>query len=148
MKTLFICTANLCRSVAAEKLLRHYGAAAGLEARSRGTAAGPYGAMPALVRAFLARAGVTELEHKPALAAESDVDWADVILVMEHRHYEALAEKFPQSTRKMHLFMDFCEGTDGTELEDPAGKSREVFDAVLGRIDGAVKKLAAGQNKI
>ena len=140
MKILFICTANLCRSVAAEKLLRHYGGAA-FETRSRGTAAGPYGGMPGLVRDFLARAGVTQLAHKPALAGEADVDWAEVILVMENHHYEALSDRFPQSMRKMHLFLDYCNGITGAELEDPAGRSREVFDKVLTEIDKGIKKI-------
>ena len=141
MKILFICTANMCRSVAGEKLLRHYGGSAGFEARSRGTAAGPYGGMPELVRAFLARLGITELEHKPEFIRETDVDWADVILVMENHHYEALADRFPQSMRKMHLFLDYCNGSTGEELEDPAGRSRGVFDKVLGAIETGVRKI-------
>ncbi|HNW44961.1 MAG TPA: hypothetical protein PKI19_10685, partial [Elusimicrobiales bacterium] len=76
---------------------------------------------------------------------ETDVDWADVILVMENHHYEALAEKFPQSMRRMHLFLDYCNGTDGAGLEDPAGRSREVFDKVLTAIAAGVKKLVAAR---
>jgi len=140
MKALFICTANMCRSVAAEKLLLHYGGA-GFEARSRGTAAEPYGGMPALVREFLVRAGVVEPAHKPELVGEADVDWADIILVMENRHYEALSDRFAQSMRKMHLFLDYCNKTSGAELEDPAGRSREVFGKVLMEIDKGIKKL-------
>ena len=141
MKFLFICTANMCRSVAGEKLLRHYGAAAGFETRSRGTAAGPYGGTPSIVKDFLARAGVAEPEHKPELVQEEDIDWADIILVMENHHYESLSDRFPQSMRRMHLFLDYCNGGTGAELEDPAGQSRAVFDKVLTAIDLGVKKI-------
>src|ERR1035437_101149 len=137
MKVLFICTANMCRSAAAEKLALHLGGKA-LEARSRGTEVGPYGAMPRSVREFLAGEGVQVGEHKPALIAETDVDWADLILVMENRHYEILADRFPQSMRKMQLFLDYCDGSEEAELEDPLGKGTEVFNNVLGRIKAGV----------
>ena len=133
----------MCRSPAAEKLLAHYGGAAGFEARSRGTAAQPYCAMPRQITAFLARQGVTDLAHKPALAAEADIDWADLVLVMEGVHREILADKFPQSMRKTQLFLDHC--GNGGELRDPMGKSDVVFEEVLKQINDGVKKIIEKQ---
>ena len=133
----------MCRSVAAEKLLLHYGGRVKFEARSRGTAAGPYGGMPTLVRDYLAKVGVMGLTHKPELVREEDVNWADLILVMEEHHYDALSDRFPQSMRKMHLFLDYCNGSSGRELVDPAGQSRTVFDVVLKAIDGGIRKIVA-----
>lgn len=129
----------MCRSPAAEKLLAHYGGAAGFEARSRGTAAQPYCKMPRQITDFLTRQGVTDLAHKPALAAEGDIDWADLILVMEGMHRDILADKFPQSMRKTHLFLDYCGGSG--DLRDPMGKSDKVFEEVLEQIAEAIKKL-------
>lgn len=129
----------MCRSPAAEKLLAHYGGAAGFETRSRGTAAQPYCRMPHQITDFLTRQGVTDLTHKPALAAEADVDWADLILVMEGVHRDVLADKFPQSMRKTHLLLDYCGGSG--DLRDPMGKSDKVFEEVLEQILGAIKKL-------
>ena len=141
MKVLFICTGNMCRSPAAEKLLAHYGGAAGFEARSRGTAAQPYCKMPRQITDFLTRQGITDLAHKPALAAEADIDWADLILVMEGAHRDILADKFPQSMRKTQLLLDYR--GEGAELRDPMGRSDEVFEEVLEQIKEAVKKLIA-----
>ena len=138
---LFICTGNMCRSAAAEKLTLQLGGKAGLEARSRGTAAGAFGAMPRYVREFLAAEGLRDIEHKPALIAEADVDWADLILVMENHHYEVLADRFPQSMRKMQLFLDYCDGSEEKELEDPMGKGPAAFNEILGRIKACVVKL-------
>ncbi len=129
----------MCRSPAAEKLLALYGGAAGFEARSRGTAAQPYCKMPRQITEFLARQGVTSLEHKPALAGEADIDWADLILVMEGVHRDILADKFPQSMRKTQLFLDYCGA--GGDLRDPMGKSDKVFEEVLSQIDDCVKKI-------
>ena len=129
----------MCRSPAAEKLLAHYGGTAGFEARSRGTAAQPYCRMPRQVTDFLARQGVADLAHKPALAAEADIDWADLVLVMEGVHRDILADKFPQSMRKTKLLLEYCGGNG--DLRDPMGKGDEVFEEVLGQINDGVKKI-------
>ncbi len=131
----------MCRSPAAEKLLAHYGAAAGFTARSRGTAAQPYCKMPRQVKDFLAGRGVGDLEHKPALVAEADIDWADLILVMEGVHAELLADKFPQSMRKTRLLLEHC--GPGGDLKDPMGKSDAVYVEVLKQIDESVKLLVS-----
>ena len=129
----------MCRSPAAEKLLVHYGGSAGFEARSRGTAAQPYCKLPRQIADFLARQGVADLAHKPALATEADIDWADLILVMEDVHRDILADKFPQSMRKTRLFLDYC--GDGGNLRDPMGKSDKVFEEVMQQLAEAIRKL-------
>jgi protein-tyrosine phosphatase len=140
MKALFICTGNMCRSPAAEKMLRHAGGA-GFEARSRGTAAQAYCKMPRQVTAFLEEMGITDISHAPAIVREEDINWADLVLVMENCHFEDLAERFPQSLHKMHLFLDYCTGGEGKELRDPMGKGDKAFDEVLTEIHGAIDKL-------
>lgn len=129
----------MCRSPAAEKLLRHYGAGKGFEALSRGTGVQPYCGLHKKVAAFLKSEGITDLDHKAALVSEPDVDWADLILVMEEAHREILADMFPQSMRKTHLLLDHCGA--GGELEDPMGKDDNAFKEVLGTIREAVRKL-------
>lgn len=141
MKVLFICTGNMCRSPAAEKLLAFYGGAAGFEARSRGTAAQPYCKMPRQIKEFLIKQGLSDLEHKPALAGEADIDWADLILVMEGVHRDILADKFPQSMRKTQLLLDYA-GESG-DLRDPMGKPDKVFEEVLQQIKEAIKKIVS-----
>ena len=132
----------MCRSPAAEKLLAAE-KLPGVEVRSRGAAVQPYGGMPRQVRAFLEREGISDLAHKPALIAEEDVNWADLILVMENAHYDHLAERFPQSQRKMHLFVDYCAGREEAELEDPMGKGDAAFERVLNMVRFCIKGLAA-----
>ena len=130
----------MCRSPAAEKMLRHAGGT-DFEARSRGTAAQAYCKMPQQVGAFLERMGIADTAHTPALVREEDINWADLVLVMEHCHFEDLAERFPQSLRKMRLFLDHCTGGEGKELRDPMGKGDKTFDEVLTEIRGAIEQL-------
>jgi len=140
MKLLFICTGNMCRSPAAELMLEHIGGEE-FQARSRGTQAQAYSRMPRPARAQLYRMGITEINHTPELVTEPDIEWADLILVMENRHFEELAEKFPQSQRKMHLLLDYCGGTSGKEVRDPMGGSEKLFEEVLAEIREAVTAL-------
>ena len=132
----------MCRSPAAEKLLELYGAGSGFETRSRGTATQPYCSMPVRVESFLKRTGVIDTAHKPALVNEADIDWADLILVMENIHAEILADKFPQSMRKTRRFLDHC--GPGGDLTDPMGKNDEIFEKVMDRIKDGIKTMIAG----
>ena len=68
-KVLFICTYNQCRSPTAEHVFADW---PGIEARS---------------------AGVGD-EAKVPLSQEL-IDWADLIVVMEQAHREALSRRFP-----------------------------------------------------
>lgn len=143
MKVLFICTGNMCRSPAAELLLRHYGAA-GFEARSRGTGVQPNFGLHKKMAALLKADGVTALAHKGSLVMEPDIDWADLILVMEEGHRDALADQFPQSMRKTQLLLDYA--GPGGDLEDPMGKDDKVFAQVFETIKAAVLKLIEKQH--
>lgn len=137
MKVLFICTGNMCRSPAAEKLLGHYGAGKGFLARSRGLGVQPHYGLHRKMAALLKEEGVTDLEHKASLVMESDVDWADLILVMEDGQLDALGELFPQSLRKVRLLL----GEE--DLEDPIGKDDAKFKEIFEKIKAAVKQLVA-----
>ena len=138
MKVLFICTGNVCRSPAAEKLLKLYGGAAGFKARSRGLGVQPGYGLHKKMAALLKAEGVTDLAHKGSLVTEPDVDWADLVLVMEEAQLDALGELFPQSLRKTELLLG------SADLPDPMGKDDKVFKEVFGKIKEAVKKLAEG----
>lgn len=139
MKVLFVCTGNMCRSPAAEKLLAHYGSAKGFQARSRGLGVQPNFGLHKKMAALLKAEGVADLGHKASLVTEPDVDWADLILVMEEAQQDALGELFPQSLRKTELLLE--RGGASGDLEDPMGKSDEKFKEVFGKIRDAVKKL-------
>lgn len=142
MKVLFVCTGNMCRSPAAELLLRHYGASKGFETRSRGIGVQPNFGLHKKIAALLKEEGIGNLEHKGSLISEPDVDWADLILVMEEGQAEALADMFPQSMRKTERLLEHT-GL-GEDLEDPMGKPDAKFREIFEKIKEAVKKLTAG----
>lgn len=127
----------MCRSPAAELLLRHYGGAA-FTARSRGTGVQPGFGLHKKIAALLKADGVADLAHRGSLVTEPDIDWADLILVMEEGHRDALADQFPQSMRKTQLLLG------DRDLEDPMGKDEKVFKQVYEAIKACVKKIVEG----
>jgi predicted protein tyrosine phosphatase len=71
MRVLFVCTANVCRSRMAEEVFRELGGD-GHEARSAGVRADPSGRQ----------------------LAAADLEWADVVCVMEAQHRAWIAARF------------------------------------------------------
>ena len=92
MKILFVCSRNRRRSLTAERV---FGGVTGCDVRSAGTEEG-------------ARVKVTE----------GHLGWADVIVVMEKRHKERLAQKFPEAFAGKSCVCLFIR--DDYELMEPA----------------------------
>ncbi len=159
VKILFVCTGNVCRSFTAHKLLEHFQKQSGgppvFEVKSCGIGVEPYFRVPAETADFLKAQGIEDVTHKPELVHEELVEWADIILVMDNMQYEVLADKFPQSGRKMHLLKEYagdkpreeCPAKD-LEIRDPMGKGKKVFEKVLGEIKGCVEKIIKAVDSI
>ena len=80
MNLLFVCTLNQIRSLTAEQMFKNV---SGLSVRSAGTA--------------------SNARHE---VNSKDIDWADIIFVMEKEHQEHLQKKFPDvlpSTKVVNL---------------------------------------------
>ena len=97
MRILYVCTANICRSASAQRLLRDAVAAApelaGVEVRSAGTAA--FAGSPGCTIAPALIEGPQEHRSQP-LTAEL-VGWADLILPAARDHRPAIMELAPTS---------------------------------------------------
>ena len=76
-KILFVCTGNMDRSPTAEDLVR---GKPGFDVRSAGTMMG-------------ARRGLTQ----------DDIDWADIIFVMEDHHKNSVLEMAPEASEKVKV---------------------------------------------
>jgi len=139
MKVLFVCTGNTCRSPAAEKMFS--AAFPSAETRSRGTEVYRNNHITPQVGNFLKKNGLDFSEHRAALVAEEDIDWADYIFVMEERQFSALADRYPQSCRKMYAIKDFCYGENG-DVDDPIGRSDSFYERVMEELKACVAVIA------
>lgn len=87
MRVLFVCTANVCRSRMAEEIFRELtlelagGDGGGHEARSAGVRADPSGRQ----------------------LVETDLDWADVVCVMEPAHHTYIVRRFGAAADKVRV---------------------------------------------
>ena len=141
-KILFVCTGNICRSAMAEILLRHWSGTRGLglEVRSCGTAAESWYEVPDHARALLTAEGVATFTHRPSLLTREQLKWADLVLVMTRGHHGYVVDLYPEFTRRTRLLREHA-GFGELDVDDPMGRTREVFAACLGVIKESLEAL-------
>lgn len=139
MKVLFICYANVCRSFMAQELLKK--AVPEADVFSRGLYADPSYAVPPKVLAFLAEQGITPAPHTPTPLQAQDLQTADLILLMQQRHLDQLADRYAQHSDKMYLLNDFAFGQE-KDVADPISLSGKAFKKSAAQLAHAVQAVA------
>ncbi|MGQ9567021.1 MAG: arsenate reductase/protein-tyrosine-phosphatase family protein [Anaerolineae bacterium] len=137
-RILFVCTGNLCRSPMASGLFRKRLEEEGLDAaydvRSAGVSA--VEGSPASFHAVRAMEeyGVDLGSHQAHLLTPEDVRRADVVVVMEAFHREAITGKLPEEAPKVHLLR---------ELAGEAGDVEDVYGLDLDEYREVARELQA-----
>jgi protein-tyrosine-phosphatase len=144
---LFVCIGNICRSPFAQglftKLVRQEGHK-GFHAESAGLLALPGNSAPLLAKKVAAEFGVDLAGHKAKCLSQEQVDWSELILVMEKSHKDELLADFPEATDKMFLIRHFARfGSRSRGVADPYGLRYDAYrfcyldieDAVSGLMD-------------
>ena len=118
-RILFVCLGNICRSPAAEGVMRSLLPDAALD--SAGTSNWhigdpPYGPMIAAAKAR--GYDLTPLKARQLTAI--DFDQFDLILAMDRNNFADLESVRPQgNTTKVHFLTDFIPGSEGRDVPDP-----------------------------
>jgi protein-tyrosine phosphatase len=145
---LVVCAGNICRSPAAEGIVRSMAAKAGLAERleldSAGTHAYHEGERPdpRMIKAAAKRG--YDLRHLRARKlSEEDFSRFDRILGMDRQNLEYLQRKCPPEdlAGKLGLFMDFAGSAQGGEIPDPYYGNAEGFERVLDLCEAAGRGL-------
>ncbi len=139
-EVLFVCYGNVCRSPYAAALLA--ARRPGLGVHSAGLEAGEGRAAEPTARRVAAGRGVSLEPHRAHRLAAPDLQRADLVLVMEGRHVDAVLRAWPEARPKLRLLGDYRAAAP-FRIPDPWGESDEVFAAVFARIEAAVARLAA-----
>ena len=138
---LIVCTANRTRSAYFAGYLRHYlaqyrpSALKRIRILSAGTKAVTGGRVNDVVALIARNNGFSLRQHISQPLIARMVKRADLILVMEHTHKEALLEKFPSAANKTFRLMEYgWQGDDPIELfdvPDPTGHTADAFKAFI-----------------
>ena len=145
-KILFVCLGNICRSPAADGIMRHIVRERGLGAEiavdSAGTYAGHTGELPdARMRRAASRRGY-DLTHRARQIREEDFGKFDLIVVMDDRNYEHVHRLAPSRADAARIFHP---GWD--HVPDPYYEGAEGFELVLDMLEDGCEGILAHLGK-
>ena len=137
MKLLFVCLGNICRSPAAENIMNHLAAEAGvssqIECDSAGTGGYHIGSPPD--RRMQAAAANRQLPMTGSARQFTKADFTafDLILAMDRDNYDNIIalDSQGQYRDKVKLMCDFATKHSDKEVPDPYFGGTEGFDYVL-----------------
>ena len=147
-RILFVCLGNICRSPAAEAMLRHTTDREGLTDRVFIDSAGTYGGNsgelsdPRMRRAAAAR-GI-EMTHRARQVREGDFEKFDMVICMDDNNYEALFRLAPDraAQQKIYRFREFLRhNPDWSYIPDPYYEGHEGFELVLDLLEDGCRTL-------
>ena len=148
-KILFVCLGNICRSPAAEQVLRDMASRIKMndmvEIDSAGTYSGHTGDLPdtRMRAAALARGYV--LTHRARQVRESDFFDFDILVAMDDSNYHNLFRLAPtiESREKIFRMSEFfTRHREWTHVPDPYYEGHEGFELVLNMLeDGCAEML-------
>jgi protein-tyrosine phosphatase len=152
-RVLLVCTANQCRSAAAEFLLKPKLAAAHLNVQvgSAGTHAWPdVSPLPHTVKAA-GELGLDMRDHRSQAVTKELLETFDLVLAMADQHVETLLSIDPFAARRVFLFKPFCEGktwqaadpSNHDNIEDPVGEPYEKHVECVRLLDTLLDQLVS-----
>jgi len=148
MKVLFVCSGNVSRSYLAEMLLRHkveMGALSNISISSAGLFAYPGNPPDPHMVEYLQNRGIDPGHHEARQMSKEDVDWADLILVMEKEQKEIIEDRWPEAEGRVELLGRFSSGGPiADDIIDPFGMSSYHYRLSQAQISFAIESLVKG----
>jgi protein-tyrosine phosphatase len=144
---LFICMGNICRSPAAEGVMRRLVAEAGLTDHihidSAGTGDWHAGSLPDPRMTAAAARRDYPLTSRARQVSTSDLSSFDLALVMDRQNLQDLQPFDPDGRfrQKVRLFCEFCTDHKSTEVPDPYYGGPSGFDHVLDLLEDGCRNL-------
>ena len=143
MNILFVCSANVSRSFLAENLLKRELEKENIKnvsVASAGLNTFDLNEPDRKMVAHLSKIGIPKVDHKPKQISKQDVDWANIILVMEMGHAKKVMDLWPEAKPKLQVFGRFVSaGPSIDDVIDPFGKSPYHYRLAQAQITLAIK---------
>jgi protein-tyrosine phosphatase len=155
-RILFVCTANACRSVIAERLAAEglrtrLGTRAALfEVASAGTAGVDGAALHPYTATALRGFGVAADDFTSRRLTTTDVGSADLVLTAGSEHREQVVGMWPRVSRRAYLLREFrrlAAQASAPPSEDPVARARHVV-AEAARLRGRVPYVEPAEDEI
>ena len=145
---LTICTANVCRSPMAERLLRHALAAEpppldAFSVESAGVAAASGDPPSENSVAVLRKVGLDLSDHQSQPITRELLDRTFAVFGMTQSHLEVLRLYFDALPPRLHLFREFMDTGTSPEIPDPFGSSYDAYEACFDALVEAVPSVVA-----
>jgi protein-tyrosine phosphatase len=143
-KILFVCLGNICRSPAAEGVMRKKAAGLPIEVDSAGTANYHIGELPDhRMRSHALQRGYILSHHARQFNPDVDFEKFDLILAMDKENMEDLQrmDRRKKYGHKLKMMTDFCSAMTLDEVPDPYYDGPEGFEYVLDILEDACEGL-------
>ncbi|MDX1449564.1 MAG: low molecular weight protein-tyrosine-phosphatase [Acidimicrobiia bacterium] len=143
VRILTVCLGNICRSPAAEAVVRHRAAAAGLdvEVESAGTGSYHIGESPHPQSVAAGARRGYRVEGAARQLRPEDFDRFNLILTMDDSNLRDARRLAPEgSPAELRLLMSYI---GGGEVPDPWGKPDDAYEHMYDLIEEAVDRLIA-----
>ena len=92
--------------------------------------------------AYLSSMGVSFEPHEARQMSKQELDWADLVLVMERRQEADVEKLWPEAKPKVQLLGNYVAGGWEDDILDPFGNSPYHYRLAQSQITLAVKALA------
>lgn len=146
---LFVCMGNICRSPAAEGVMRALVEREGLGEqvciRSAGTGGWHAGNLPDRRMRSAAENRGYLLQSRARQVTPSDLETHDLVLVMDEQNRQEIRPFDPASrnSAKIRMFCEFCTDHDETEVPDPYYGGEQGFEHVLDLLEDGCQGVLA-----
>ncbi len=139
---LFVCSGNTCRSPMAEGILRTMVKQEYCSVKSAGTL--PMDSLPAARYAeeIVEEYGGSLAGHRAQTISLSLIEWADLILVMEYKHYTAVLELSPGAVVKTFLLKEYKHRAHDNKVFDPVGMDKEHYRSAVNEMLPSLRRVA------
>ncbi|MFH1954211.1 MAG: hypothetical protein ABIL06_21660 [Pseudomonadota bacterium] len=142
MNILFVCSANVSRSFLAEQLLKRELENQNIKdvsVASAGLNTFHIKQPDQNIVAYLLKIGIPPGNHRPKQISKQDIDWANIILVMEDNHAKKIMDLWPEAKPKLQVFGRFVSpGPSIDDIIDPFGRSPYHYRLAQSQISLAV----------
>ncbi len=154
-KLLFVCMGNICRSPAAEGVMRHLVTQAGLDSQIQIDSAGTGGWHTGARADHRMRAAATargyDLTSMARQVKDTDLEEFDLVLIMDEQNRRDLRafDRERQHDAKVRFLCEFCTQRTEKEVPDPYYGGEQGFENVLDLLeDGCAGLLRHVQNQL